>query len=348
MSKPQRTEPVFDLTETLKNAGACQTIYSFIMPETEAMIDKLLSEDSRPHYHNRYRHAWTSKQDSTHEEFFATWLDWTKDVVGLDTKVFPHSYPTAGASEALREAIYSYGAKARADGFLPTIHVFEGEYEGFAAYAEAAGIPVQKHNRDNWQHSLPDIGPNDQFYISQPSAIDGNIWHDYDQFADALYAQHPQTQLMVDLTYVGAVWKPFHITVNRPNVETVFFSLSKPMGVYYHRIGGCFSRHAYPGLFGNKWFKNLFSLALGTELMQYYDVHALAQKYRELAQIPALKRIQKDLGIDGFEASDAFLLAHKNMDGLPASILEDGLIRDGTTTARLCLTPTMAKIAGMI
>ncbi|HYD17163.1 MAG TPA: hypothetical protein VEF76_01625, partial [Patescibacteria group bacterium] len=153
----------------LAEAGVSKTVYSYVMPETEAMLDALLDQD-RAGLHDIYREAWTQKQDAMHEEFFAAWKAWSAPVLRFNSFEFPWVYTTGGASEALREAVYAYGHEARVSGFAPVIHVFEGDYEGFAAYAGAAGIPVVAHNRRDWQQAATRIGPRDQFYLSQPSA----------------------------------------------------------------------------------------------------------------------------------------------------------------------------------
>ena len=244
------------LNEILGCAGVSKTVYSYVMPETEAMLDAVLDAD-RAEIHGIYREAWTQKQDAMHEEFFATWRRWTAPVVRFNAAEFPWVYTTGGASEALRETVYAYGHDARQKGFEPVIHVFEGDYEGFAAYALAAGIRTVHHNRATWREAIAKIGPRDQLYLSQPAALDGNVWGEFDEFVNTLYKHKPTAAVMLDLTSVGCVAREFTIEAFAPNIRAIFFSLSKPMGVYYHRIGGLMSRAAYPGLFGNKWFKNL-------------------------------------------------------------------------------------------
>ncbi|MDE1151814.1 MAG: hypothetical protein PW788_04675 [Micavibrio sp.] len=331
------------LNALLENAGVSKTVYSYVMPETEAALDALVDGD-RAALHHMYREAWTQKQDVMHEAFFATWKAWSSPVLKFDAGDFPFFYTTGGASEALRETIYAYGHRARAEGFSPVIHVFEGDYEGFAAYATAAGIKTVAHNRHDWRAAVLRVGATDQFYISQPSAIDGNVWGEYPAFAAALYRQQPSADLMLDLTYVGCVARDFTIEAYSPNVQAIFFSLSKPMGVYYHRIGGLLSRQAYPGLFGNKWFKNLLSLKLGTKLMQTYGVHELPQRYAALGQGPALRQARETLGLD-LTPADVWMLA----TATPVNA-EDPLHRyltrggRGDEKLRLCLTPSIAHI----
>lgn len=337
------TTPYDDLNAVLENARVSKTVYSYVMPETEQVLDELLDRD-REALHALYREAWTQKQDAMHEAFISTWKEWSAPVVKFDDTAFPRAYPTFGASEALREAIYAYGAKARIAGFTPVIHVFDGEYEGFAAYADAAGIAVRSHNRREWRDAIGEVGDTDQFYLSHPSAIDGNVWAEYDAFAQALLAAAPGAALMLDLTYVGCVAKPFTVKADYANIETIFFSLSKPMGLYYHRVGGCLSRRAYPGLFGNKWFKNLLSLELGTAMMRRFGVFDIPRRYVAQAQLPAVETARAELGFD-LAPSDVWLLATAGKSGAPGD-LERYLLRGSTgeERARVCLTPLIATI----
>lgn len=366
------------LAELLREADTSKTIYAYVMPETEAMLDRILDggirreiiektlteefkrastpdpvtlaaildrtlREARDPFHAMYREAWTQKQDSMHEEFFATWLNWIKPVVNLEGQKFPFVYPTAGASEGLREAIEHYGVTARAAGRTPVIHVFEGEYEGFTAYARAARIDVVTHKRSDWREAVRTTGHGDQFYISQPSAIDGNIWGEFEEFAAALAREKPGADLILDLTYVGCVARDFKINAEHDNIKTVFFSLSKPTGSYYHRIGGCLSREEYPGLFGNKWFKNLLALKLGTEMMKAYGVHDLPRKYAPVQQ-RAVDDVNRELALD-LKASDVYLLGTAAPSAEPMD-LERYLMRGpaGEEIVRACLTPRIAAI----
>ncbi len=341
---PATPAPTNDqLNALLAAAGVSKTVYSYVMPETEAAFSKLLDED-RAGLLDMYREAWTQKQDAMHEEFFASWKQWSAPVVKFDDADFPFFYTTGGASEALRETIYAYGLRARVEDFTPVIHVFEGDYEGFGAYAASAGIKVIAHNRRDWRAAVLRIGKTDQVYLSQPSAIDGNVWADYPAFVAQLYRQQPTAEVMLDLTYVGCVARSFTVDAHCPNIRAIFFSLSKPMGVYYHRIGGLLSRTAYPGLFGNKWFKNLLSLKFGTRLLQTYGVHELPTRYGALGQGPAIAKASRNLGM-ALDAADVVLLATA-----PAPAEPDPLHRylmrggKGDEKLRLCLTPLIATI----
>lgn len=369
------------LNRVLEAAGVSRTVYPLVMKETEAALDDIIDggsaretirtslsalfaaqaqpaaldaealaariaaalSDRREPFRDMYRAAWTQKQGDNDRDFFETWRRWASPVVTFDEALFAHTYPTAGATEGLRSAINNYAACARKEGFSPVIHVFDGEYEGFAAAAQAAGIPVRSHSRKDWEAALGCIGPDDQVYLSQPSAIDGNVWGAFDDFARALHDRQPGARILADLTYVGCVARPFHVDVSHPNIQTVFFSLSKPMGAYHHRIGGCVSRQPYPDLFGNKYFNNMLSLKLATEMMRRHGVQELPRKY-ECAQHAAVADARARLGID-LKPSDVVLLATAAPRENPSD-LERYLTRgpEDERLIRLCLTPVMAHM----
>lgn len=345
-------DPQEELNRLLAQAQVSKIVYALVMPETEAVVDIVLDgEDSaagtqlaargREQFHDMFREAWTQKQDAAHEVFFDTWRQWTSPIVRFGQATFEFQYPTSGASEAIREAIYAHGVASRRDGRRPVIHVFEGEYEGFAAYAAAAGIETRTHLRSAWQRAIEKLGPGEQFYLSQPSAIDGMIWDDYDEFMDRLQAGAAAVQVMLDLTYVGCVSREFIVRADYPNIEVVFFSLSKPAGTYYHRIGGMLSRREYAGLFGNKWFKNLTSLKIGTEFMSRYGVYELPRKYRSI-QTSVVDQVNQQLGLS-LVPSDVSLLATSAAPVNPSE-LESFLLRGSADQqrVRVCLTPRMA------
>jgi hypothetical protein len=310
--------------------GASKTVYALTTPEVEQAKKDLFAD---PGYLPMFHEAWTKKQDNFHEEFFRTWLAWAMPVVELEG-AFPYQYPTAGASEALRQLIYDMEPMSR-------VHVFEGEYEGFIAYAEAAGLQVVRHTRREPSFVSTSLRRDDKFFISQPSAIDGNVWSGFQEFIDNM----PDNSVVVDLTYVGAVpsitvEKPFRL--NRPSVDAVVFSLSKPFGVYYDRIGGVLTRKESPALFGNKWFKNLTSLALGTRLLESTTVFTIPEKYLGVRNV-CVQRTVRDLNLPGpWKLSDVFLLAYTDLSGRRPEGLMEYLKRGDS--ARLCLTPLMAGL----
>jgi hypothetical protein len=303
-----------------------KTVYSLIYPESRQVIEELWT--SKPLY--LYEEAYLRHQDKYHEDFLKSWQQWSSPVVLVDYSSFPHAYPANGSSEALREILAQYASEELKLHREPTLHVFHGEYEGYEAYAKTYGIKIVKHERSNWLASVNLIKAHHYFFLSQPSSVDGNVWPEYDNFLSTL-SQMPGVQVLVDLCYVGCVGKDFTINLNHSAIKHFCFSLSKVFGVYYHRIGGVFSKTPVPGLHGNIWFKNLFSLLLGKILMDKFSVFELPKKYHFV----------QSLGLTHFptwQASDVIFLI--NHDSAPEEFQE---FQRGPNF-RACLTPLMDKI----
>lgn len=327
-----------DTKAALLAAGASGTIYSLVMPESEAALAAVIARED---FYGRYREPWTQKQDAAHEDYFDRWIGWAAPVVHFDAGRFPFRYPTAGASEGIYKLIAEHAAAERAAGREPSIHIFDGEYEGFPAYAAALGIPVVRHDRARWEDVPDAVGPHGLFWISQPSAIDGALWPQFEAFAAALAAARPEAALIPDLTYVGSVARPYRIALDAPNIPAFVISHSKPFGGYYHRVGGVFARRERPSLFGNKWFKNLLSLAWGSEMMARHGVFDLPRRYRPV-QEEAAARVARLLGVESLAPADVLLLATAPkaaaVSPLLASVLRGS---EAEQVVRLCLTPSM-------
>lgn len=323
-------------------AGCSGTIYSLVMPESEAALEAVI--DDRAAFLDLYREAWTQKQDAMHLAYFDHWLEWSRPVLDLDDEAFPFRYPTAGASEGIFKLMSEYAAECRDRRVDPSIHIFEGEYEGFPAFAAALCLPVVRHPRSDWQRVAAEAVPDHaQFWISQPSAIDGTVWPHFDAFAAALAEARPTAELVPDLTYVGSVARDYRIALTAPNIQSLVFSHSKPFGGYYHRVGGVLARRERPSLFGNRWFKNLLSLAWGTEMMRRHDVHELPRRYRPV-QEEAAKRCGEALGIQ-LQAADVSLLATAPWsDEVPPLLKTVGRGCEEERVVRLCVTAAMASL----
>ena len=281
-----------------------------------------------------FESAYTDSQDAAHIAFLAAWRRWVAQLVkGLPD--FQHQYVTNGSNEAIRESIWNFGRSAHSRGLPPRLHVFAGEYEGYAAHARAAGIEVAVHPRAEWNDTksyTPDA--THRWYISQPSAIDGNVWAEFDAFLSLL--QDRGVTVAVDLAYVGAVPTQPTISLAPPTIADVFFSLSKVFGVFYHRIGGMVTRAPLLGLEGNRWFKNTFSLYLGASLIeQTPSPTTLPAKYRAV-QLRACQLLREQHDIP-FVPSDVILLATSPPGDYPQPF------RRGPAF-RYCLTPAMDRL----
>lgn len=336
-----------DVKQALLAAGASGTIYSLVMPESEAVLAEVMDGGATGRdagLLEHYREAWTQKQDALHEGYFERWIRWSAPVVKFGADAFPHRYPTAGASEGIFKLMAEYAARARLEGFEPSVHIFDGEYEGFPAYAASLGLPLVRHPRSQWEDVAARANRHAQFWISQPSAIDGSVWPHFEAFAGSLAEARPDISLVPDLTYVGNVARAFDVAVDLPNVAHFVFSHSKPFGGYYHRVGGVFSREECPSLFGNKWFKNLLSLTWGSAMMDRFDVHELPRRYAGV-QAEAARRIGTLLNVEHIAPADVSLLITAPADASDAPLLQ-ALHRgcEGERVIRICATPSMAAL----
>ncbi len=330
-----------DAKAALLAAGVSGTIYSLVMPESEAALLSLVGD--RDALLDRYREPWTEKQDAMHNAYFDRWIEWSSPIVRFEAAAFPFRYPTAGASEGIFKLMAEYAGQSLAEGAEPSVHIFEGEYEGYAAYAASLNLRCVRHERARWQEIIEEIDRGAMFWISQPSAIDGNVWPDFESFVALLAAKRPDVAVIPDLTYVGSIARDFTVTLDQSNIPAFVLSHSKPFGGYYHRVGGVFSRTEVSSLFGNKWFKNLLSLAWGTEMMRRHGVFDLPRKYRE-AQERAAAKIGASLGI-GLEAADVMLIGTAPAEYAKTEFLRNTLRGSpGERRIRLCLTPTITDI----
>ena len=322
--------------ELLRQAGITPTVYSVPFPESREITEEVWKRVGA--YHALYGKPYLRGQDQVHKAMLAEYLRWASPVVvGLESYPFP--YASNGSSEAIKDAL-SYFVKTRHPEL--TLHLFDGEYEGVNAYANALGIPIRYHDRDDLEAAIAKAKKGDFFYISHPSALDGNLWPDYDHFMQR--TREAGLQVMVDLAYVGCVDRDYTIDVSHPHIQAVFFSLSKSFGVYYQRIGGAFFREANPLLTGNIWFKHVLSQTVGTELLRNYSVRDLPRRYAP-RQKQAIAWINERLGTQ-LQPSDIILLGYQPHRGGQGSVQDErlkALFRGGLEEGflRACLTAWM-------
>jgi hypothetical protein len=325
-----------------EHAGITRTVYSLIFPETRRLTEAMWQGAAHENLHDMFERAWTKRQDPLHLALFDAWRDWSAPVLTWDAAAFAHRYPTAGSSEAIRDAI----AHLRAHCSGARLHVFHGDYEGYEALAAAFALPVVHHDRDRGDQIAEDprFGPEDVFVCSHPSSLDGNLWSGYDGFMQAM--QRRGHRVWLDLCYVGCVARPYRIELGYTSIDKVFWSLSKVFGVYYHRIGGVLSRQEMPGLYGNIWFKNLHSIELGRRLLRATSVRQLPLAYARL-QAEAVAQLAQHLGdAPPVRASDVVILANRPIDRHQPHPVDRLMARAATTPsaiARYCLTPFMGQ-----
>lgn len=347
---PVYTDP--RIKADLLASGATGTIYALVMPESERGIRDVVDgldetgdrRDRTGNWLSMFREPWTQKQDAMHVEYFEEWLRWSSPVVRVDAASFAHRYPTAGASEGIFKIMSEYAAAMRSRRREPTVHVFDGEYEGFASFAKSLQMDVVRHSRDDWRGVVHTLKQGGQFWISQPSSIDGGLWEPFDEFVSTMARLRSDMQIVPDLSYVGSVARSYEIALDHPNIQSFVISQSKPFGGYYHRCGGVFSRLELPSLFANMWFKNLTSLAWGTRMMRTYGVQELPRRYRA-AQEEAAALIARRLGIDGLYCADISMLATAPVPDEPTETVASLIRGKGSDRCiRVCLTPTMTVL----
>ena len=273
-----------------------------------------------------YQRSYEGSQDSAHKDFFLAYKSWIKESVSLPLNF--KEYPTAGSSEAIRESLADYASKCPGG----RIHVLDGDYEGYEALARGYGLSVVKHNREDF-NSFKTI-QNEPLYLSQPSSIDGCYWDKFQDLVSFLETNEVKVLIRADLCYVGACTRELPVDLSSPLVDMVFFSLSKIFGVYYHRIGGVFSKQDIPGLTGNIWFKNLFSLKLGTMLLSSYKIGELPRKYAHL-QEKVKNSLKTEQGLN-LECSDVLFL-------LKSSAKLNPEYRRNDQWSRFCVSPLIDK-----
>jgi hypothetical protein len=323
---------------------ATRTVYSLYYPETRRVVDALWREAP----HHLYERNYTKRQDGMHQPFLDGWKRFASGAGVVFSEHFRAEYPIAGANEGIQALIALAAARPATE--RPRIHLFAGEYEGFQYLATASFLDVVFHSRDpeRYRVSLRAVRAGDWLFVSQPSAIDGNVWGGFGELVAFLETSVPELSLCVDLTYVGAVEKAYSIDLTSPTVKAVVASLSKPFGVYYHRIGALLAREPIASLYGNLWFKNLFSLALGEKLVESYGPRELPARYAEV-QRAALERAKRAGAVDDrAEPCDVVLLAGARLD---LGVEPDARFRDfarlsdeSGTLLRFCLTPSMDGI----
>jgi len=311
-----------------------RTVYGVTYPETRRIVDTLWAE--RPH--ELYERNYTGRQDDMHRGLLARWREWVADAGVALGGGFPHEYPTAGANEAIHALVAQYAVHG-----ARRLHVLDGDYEGFVHVAQGLRLEVVRHARDpaRWPESLAAARPGEPLFLSQPSAIDGAVWDGLAPLLRAVAARAPGVEVVVDLTYVGAVAVAPRIDLRHDAVRAVVWSLSKPFGVYYHRIGGVVSREPIPTLAGHHWFKNLFSVILGERLLAAHGALDLPTRYRPL-QHAAIERLREEGALPASaRPSDVVLLAHAPAPaaGTPDAARFAEHARGGVL--RFCLSPAI-------
>lgn len=302
------------------------TVYSYYQPEVRHGVDAWLKEQEGLAHQLLVSNLYPGLDEMHLGLVEAFKRAHTAQVSGWDA--LPHVAPTAGSSEGLFHLLSWWASHQKG----APLYQLEGEYQGYQAYARALGQEVQ---------SVPALAesvrvlPPGLFLCSHPSARDG------EQLADELLnAMSEQHHLLLDLAYAG-MSESLQVRLEQLAPWAVVCSLSKPLGLYYHRVGLCFTREPLPSLYGTRWFKHAPSILLGEYLLQHLDLSELRAR-RQREQREAVRRCSEDLGIELLPSS-VWLLAR-----LPAE--QAGLIPEATPAGlrragglRVCLTDYLMR-----
>jgi len=185
-------------------------------------------------------------------------------------KDFQYRYFTSGSSEGIFHVLSELKAKG-----VDKIFNFFGEYEGYKEYGKTLGIDTAEVPIESKVSGLE----KGVWFISNPSAIDGNIIPNerINEICDL------GNSVNLDLAYVGATRK-HEFDITNPNIKKVFLSFSKPYGVFRWRIGFTFSREPIDSLYGNKWFKDISRVFTGLRLAEEIGPSGLYEKYKGIQE----------------------------------------------------------------
>jgi hypothetical protein len=299
------------------NLKAIKTVYSYYLPEVREAIDTLAVEFP----HSTFLKSTTGKGlDEFEQPVIEKFVKFqSKALKGIEK--FPYRYWTAGSEEGIREYM-SWMASADKP---PVVLGIRGEYEGYKAVAESRGLTYADYvPYHSWSNST--------LFLSNPSARDGNI------IPNAEVSSMANAQkVFYDLSYLGSTeFHEFDLTHN--NIDAVAVSFSKPYGLFYYRIGMLFSKHEIPSLYGNRWFKNVFSIMVADRVMdELVSPMVVPQRYKVLQQ--EIVRDINDRYSLGLHCSNSFLLACRPKGDDLNEEQQDALAPfDRGAGYRLCLT----------
>lgn len=235
------------------------TVYGILHPETRSFLGRV---DKKYDWQKLIDFTPGRVQDKIQRRYLSLARAWCTSLQVVLGEGFPIAHFTAGANEAIKNLLCAP--------FCRVLHVFDGEYEGARAEAEARGAEVVVHRWDDLEEVVTSFyGPNHMFYISAPSAIDGEYQSELPSLLERMQETHPEVKFVIDIVYTALVKKTELLDVSEyGNVEAVTFSLSKAYGAYYERIGGVFLRHKHDTFGGVDWFKNTRSIVIGMELLE--------------------------------------------------------------------------------
>jgi histidinol-phosphate/aromatic aminotransferase/cobyric acid decarboxylase-like protein len=310
-----------------------KTIYSIVLPKTQLLFNQFRTKKGLEHM---YENTWSKSQDAIHLNLKTAYETYIAPRMRLERVGLPYFYPCNGSSEAIREELVYLHTEGK------TLVVFEGEYEGYEAIATAIQMPIKKVPRPKKKECLNSLvalwEKEDVFFLSEPSAIDGNAWDMYPDFMRLV--KHKGWSVYLDLSYAEYTERTYEVDDEPPAVQGIFWSLSKAFGVYYHRIGGVYLTRENPLLYGNLWFKNLFAIEFGAYLLYHFALGEAAKELKSY-QESACKQLQEM----GWSVTPSLVglvgtVQTTTLTGEQKSLLQRHQLEEST---RICLSPLIEK-----
>jgi len=272
----------------MKKIRAMKSVYSYYFPEIRETIDGLV----KTNFHETFLQSINPGLDDFHLKIIDQYQEFIKPYLP-SLADFKFRYFTNGSSEGIFHLLV-YLKINYPD--LP-IYVFKGEYEGYGQYAKQLNKEIVEVDFDIDPKTL-----NKGFwFISNPSARNGEIIPNkrINKICDAGH------KVILDGAYVGLT-KIYEFDLKNKNIFAYISSLSKPLGLFYYRIGFVFCREEIKTLYPNIWFKNIFSLLIASEIFKKFNCDYFYNKYRPL-QLKIIKEIGEETGLP-IKASEALLL----------------------------------------
>ena len=309
---------------------AFTSVYSYTTPEIHRIIANLTQSYPRELIDEGWvRSDLTKFQDHAFDALLALRGG---EAPGLDG--FDFRYPTYGSDHAICE----YMTHLKVDEGRSFIYIFENDYEGYVERAKSRGLdPISVPIDCKPDELTPAV-----WFISNPSARDGNVLPE-GVIEGLLEAGH---RIVYDLAYLGTTDEQ-QFDLRHEGIDAAFVSLSKPYGLFSHRIGLSFFRRPVASLIANElWFKNIFGLKLAWEVLTQIDGKSYAGRYK-VKQREIVEQLRKQSGLP-LTPSDAFLLAHiTEADARFINTEQQTMLQKYKRGSRyrFCLTPFFAEEA---
>lgn len=247
---------------------------------------------------------------------------------GIDRPDLQFRYPLHGSSAGIGLLLNHLRTRLG----VSRIFTLAGDYEGYAAQAANFGLDCRAV-------SLEDAATvsSETFFVSNPSARDGEPLGE--DFVAELTARN---RVVFDVAYHGLHGpSPTRVPAG---AWAVLWSLSKPWGLFWRRVGLLVSQEEIPGAYSTRWFKDPERLLAAYATVRRFVPSAMSSRYRfaQRAAIDALAHA----GFPARPASTVLLATFRRTD-LSAERWSRVAHCErvvGSGAARACLTPLMERI----